>query len=132
MCDGTFYKQSRVEKSANEACRKAYVPDGKFIPKNPWALFFKKTLVPYPGPRDLFPDVPERGVIISMTRINKGFFSPQRLGTFLRIRKKDFVVFGENCKTLGIVRQFSRDQFVKCEEIKGGPAENKAPQPKTP
>lgn len=83
MCDGTFYKQSRVEKSANEACRKAYVPDGKFIPKNPWALFFKKTLVPYPGPRDLFPDVPERGVIISMTRINKGFFSPQRLGTFL-------------------------------------------------
>ncbi|POS85181.1 hypothetical protein EPUL_005085 [Erysiphe pulchra] len=125
-CDSTFYKQSRVEAIANKACTDAYILSGNIAPKNKMSYYFKKPLPEFPAPY-LFPQ--ETGNKLTMIRITRGFFSWQRLRAFLRFGKMDYIVFGNACRTVGIVRKVSKTEFVLCTAVNGGAHQYNAPQP---
>ncbi|KHJ32054.1 hypothetical protein EV44_g5459 [Erysiphe necator] len=117
-CNSMFYKQSRIAAVAEKACRDVYARQGLVLETNPLAKYFRSTVKDFPGPASFFPQA--TGNKLTMVPITKSFFSPSRIKTFLGIRKKDYMVFGGTCTSLGIVREQSKNNFILCEAVNGG------------
>ncbi|POS85182.1 hypothetical protein EPUL_005084 [Erysiphe pulchra] len=110
-CDSTFYKQSKVDIAAYKACKNTQ----KIGVKPP-----KKYATPtYPGLPTLFPE--ELAGSLSMMRI-------KTLG------KNDYVVLANNCRAVGVIRQVSPTQYIRCasSQTTGGPPGPGFPVPVRP
>lgn len=115
-CDGTMYKQEKVEAVAAKACQKAN--GGGFgsirhsLPK-----LFRGTLQTFPGSPKLFPY--EHPSSLRMMRITNSFFPVDKISRFLKISGKDYVVFAGQCRPVGIVRNTNGNNYVLCTATSG-------------
>ncbi|KHJ34260.1 hypothetical protein EV44_g0025 [Erysiphe necator] len=117
-CNSSFYKQSRVAAVAEKACRDAFSSCGYLSRCSPLASYFKTTSKRFTGSPILFPE--EDGEPLFMVRITKNFFSLDGFKAFLNLGKKDYIIFGGTCTSVGIVREISPNNFAKCEAVNGG------------
>ncbi|POS83331.1 hypothetical protein EPUL_005947 [Erysiphe pulchra] len=107
-CDGTIYKQSRVDAIAAKACNQAY-NSGRGSLRGALANMFRPSAKPFTGSPDLFPG--KR--FLNMRSITQGFFTLNQLKRIFGGGKSDYMVFSGQCTPVGIVRQ-TRGQMSVC------------------
>lgn len=115
ICDGTFYKQTRVDRIAANACTNARARAKGGVAAI-LAKIFSSSTKPFPNNNNLF----NGRTGLTMTRISKGLFTGSNIKSFFKIGKNDYVVLS-SCKPVAVVRQISNKDFTLCNKALGGP-----------
>lgn len=118
-CDGTFYRESKVDAIANKACKDSFMQTGFARPKSAISRMFMRSQKPFTGSADIFPN--ELLDDLTMLPITNSFFPSNRIAAFLGQRKEDYIVFANNCRTVGVVRRLSRNNFIICSRTENVP-----------